>query len=100
MVVYKTVPGSILGIAFGIIAMVIGLINMGWGNDPFFGIFISLLSLIYFPPVFSIIKKMTGISIPIFIRILVGVFILWASLGVGELLGKIELMAKDLAIVL
>lgn len=40
---------------FGLLFGVIGLINMGWGNDFFYGL-----------------------------------FILWSSLGVGELFDKIE----------
>ena len=41
---------------------------------------------------------MTGFSIPGMgiVKILLGIFILWASLGVGELFDKIELMKMDL----
>lgn len=65
---------------------------MFWGNDPLFGVFIFLLAFIYFPPVHTFIKLKTGISIPVTVKIILGIFILWAALGVGELFNKIELM--------
>ena len=91
----STIGNSISWI-FGIIAFAIGLVNSFWGNDPGFGIFILLLSFAFFPPVTGVFRKWTGISIPIIVKILVAIFIIWASLGVGELFDKIELMMKDL----
>lgn len=89
---------NIISWIFGIIFFAIGVVNTFWGNDPGFGIFILLLSLVYFLPVNDILKKMTGFSIPRMgiVKILLGIFILWASLGVGELFDKIDLMMMDL----
>jgi hypothetical protein len=67
-----------------------------WGNDPGFGAFLLLLSSVYLPPVNVMIKKRTGFSIPLAVKILLGIFILWAALGVGELFHKIDLMMMDL----
>jgi hypothetical protein len=94
-------PSNVLDIirwVFGIIFWAIGVVNTFWGNDPGFGIFIFLLSFIYFLPVNAILQKITGLSIPgiRIVKILVGIFILWASLGVGELFDKVELMLMDL----
>ena len=88
---------NIIGWLFGIIVFAIGIINMFWGNDPFFGVFILLVSFIYFLPVNDVLKKMIGFSIPRMgmIKILLGPFILWAALGVGELFDKIDLMMMD-----
>lgn len=83
---------SIVGLSF----LAIGLINSFWGNDPEFGIFIVLLSFIYFPPVNTIISRWMGFSIPVIAKIVLGLFIIWASLGVGELFDKIALMKMDL----
>jgi len=91
----STIGNSISWI-FAIIAFAIGLVNSFWGNDLGFGIFILLLSFVFFPPVTGVFRKRTGISIPIIVKILVAIFIIWASLGVGELFDKIELMMKDL----
>jgi hypothetical protein len=77
---------------FGFIVIAIGLINTFWGNDPIFGVFLLLLSLVYFPPLTSIFKNLTNLSIPGLVKIILGIFIIWAALGVGELFGKIDLM--------
>lgn len=94
---YKLNIGTIISWIFGILAFAIGIVNTFWGNDAGFGIFILLLSLIYFLPVNELLKKLTGFSIPKMglIKIAVGLFIMWASLGVGELFDKIELMLKS-----
>ena len=82
---------------FGIIFIAIGVINIFWGNDAGFGVFIVLLSLVYILPVNDILEKTTGRTIPRIgiLKILLGVFIFWAALGVGELFGKIELMKNS-----
>ena len=91
----KSFALSIISWLFGIVFFAIGAINMFWGNDPFFGVFIMLLSFAYFPPVNSSLKKITGFSIHPIVKILLGIFIFWAALGVGELFHKINLMLKS-----
>jgi hypothetical protein len=88
---------NIISWIFGIVFFAIGVVNTFWGNDPGFGVFILLLSFVYFLPVNEILKKMTNFSIPRMgiVKILLGIFILWASLGVGELFDKIDLMMMD-----
>ena len=94
----KSIVLDIVSWLFGIVAFAIGIVNTFWGNDPFFGVFIILLSLVYFLPINGILKKMIGFSIPMMgiLKIVLGIFILWASLGVGELFDKIDLMMMDL----
>ncbi|NUO02226.1 MAG: hypothetical protein HUU01_16605 [Saprospiraceae bacterium] len=92
----KSVIGAIAGWVFGIAFMAIGLINTFWGNDSLFGVFIVLLSFVFLPPVHAIVKNKIGFSIPVIAKIALGIFIVWASLGVGELFDKIDLMVKDL----
>lgn len=87
---------NIIGWLFGFLVLAIGVVNTFWGNDPGFGIFLVLLAFVYFPPANALLKKLTGISIPMVAKILLGVFIIWAALGVGELFDKIDLMLKDL----
>lgn len=79
---------------YGLVALSIGLINLFWGNDGGFGIFIILLSFIYFIPVNTLSNKLLDFSIPRFglIKILLALFILWAALGVGDLSNKIGMM--------
>ena len=94
----NTIALDIISWLFGILVLAIGVINAFWGNDPEFGIFIILCSFVYFIPVNNILRKMAGFSIPKIgiLKILLGIFILWAALGVGELFDKIELMKMDL----
>jgi hypothetical protein len=89
---------NIISWIFGIAVFAIGVLNVFWGNDPGFGVFILLLSFVYFLPANAIFKKITGFSIPKMgmVKILLGISILWVSLGVGELFEKIELMRMDL----
>ena len=81
---------------FGLAFFAIGVVNTFWGNDPGFGVFIILLSFIYFPPINVLIKKKIGFTIPKPAKIGLGIFILWAALGVGELFDKIGLMIASL----
>ena len=87
---------NIISWIFGIVVFAIGVVNTFWGNDPGFGVFILLLSFVYFPPVNAILKEKTGFAIPKIVKILLGIFIIWAALGVGELFDKIDLMMMDL----
>ncbi len=93
-----TTVGKIISWLFGLAVLCAGIINTGWGNDTGFGIFLVILSLIYFLPVNAIFKKITGSTIPAIriLKILLGIFIIWAVLGVGELFDKIALMKADL----
>lgn len=87
---------KVLSLLFAAVALLIGIVNMFWGNDPGFGIFIAMLSLLFIPRINALIKAKTGRSIPGILKILLALFILWAALGVGELFDKIDLMMKDL----
>ena len=94
----KSIVLNVISWIFGIVFFAIGVVNTFWGNNPGFGVFILLLSFVYFLPVNAILKKMTGFSIPRrgIVKIILSIFILWASLGVGELFNKIDLMMMDL----
>ena len=86
--------GIIFGWTFGVVVIAIGLVNLFWGNDAGFGVFLLLLSSVYFPAFNVHLQKWTGFSVHAIVKILLGVFILWAALGVGELFDKIDLMLK------
>ena len=95
MIINKgSVVENIISRVFGIAVLAVGVINTFWGNDPGFGIFLILLSSIYFLPVNTILKKLAGFSIPgmAVVKIMLCAFIIWAVLGVGELFDKIDLM--------
>jgi hypothetical protein len=93
---YKSIILDTIAWIFGIIVFAIGVLNVFWGNDAGFGVFLILLSFAFFPLVNTLIKERMGITIPVVLKILLGIFILWAALGVGELFNKIHLMMMDL----
>jgi hypothetical protein len=81
-----------LGWIAGLLFSAIGLINLRWGNDPVFGLFILGLSLLFYPPLEAWLKKRFGYRLHPVLLILLALLLLWASLGVGELFAKIRLM--------
>jgi len=93
---YKAIILDTFSWIFGIIVFAIGVLNVFWGNDAGFGVFLVLFSFAFFPLVNTLIKERMGITIPVIVKILLGIFILWAALGVGELFNKIHLMMMDL----
>jgi hypothetical protein len=94
-----SVIGKLISGIFGIAVFAAGIINTFWGNDPFFGIFLIFVSIFYFLKVDTLItltKKITTLSIgpalAIVVKVLVGIFVFVATLGVGELFDKIDMM--------
>jgi len=81
---------------FSFLILAIGIINLFWGNDPGYGVFVTLAALLYFPPFTIFLTKKSGIVVPPWVRIILAVFILWSALGVAELFDKIHLMLNDL----
>ena len=70
----------ILGIAF----FAIGVLNL-FLVHPVPGVFYLLLSFVYFPPANTILKERLGFSIPLVAKIVLGVAIIWFTLGVSDL---------------
>lgn len=93
----KSTFADLISWLFAVIVMAIAVVNIFWGNDAGFGVFLLLLSFVYMPPVTRMIKQRFGFSVPLIAKILLGVFIIWASLGVGELFDKIDMMLTDLS---
>jgi hypothetical protein len=89
---------DIISWIFGILVLAIGLINLFYGNDPGFGAFVMLLSLVYFPPVNRLIRRRFDIGLHYVVKILLGIFILWAALGVGELFDKTGMMLRSFGV--
>ncbi|HKL12786.1 MAG TPA: hypothetical protein VJ907_04195 [Halanaerobiales bacterium] len=74
---------------FGILVFIDGLLNLFRGNDFGFGVFLITLSLIYFPftngYINSLVNKKFNFSINYLIKLVLGIFIIWATLAVGAL---------------
>lgn len=86
---------KILGWLLGIVFSLIALINIFWGNDSMFGVFLLLLALTYMPTIDELIALKTGIRLPVWSKIAIAVFIIWSSLGVGELFDKVDMMLES-----
>lgn len=93
---YKLIIGDVISWFAGLIFLAIGLINSFWGNDPYFGLLIVLISFMYLPPVDDLVRKLFNFNVPLFLKVLMAILIVMASLGVGELFAKMELMMADL----
>ena len=86
---------KLLNYPFGILFLAIGFVNTFWGNDPLFVLFILVLALIYFPPIQSRVEEKINFRLKEWMKIVLGGFIIWASLGVGELFDKVDLMLNS-----
>lgn len=74
----------IIGLLFGIIVLAIGVLNL-FLVHPVPGVFYLLLSLVYFPQANVFLRKKFGFSIPIVVKIILGVVIIMFTLGVSDL---------------
>ena len=88
----KSTIRIIINLLFGLLFFYIGFVNTFWGNDPFYGLFIILLSILFFLPIINLFIEKIPQKTLFILKIILGLFIIWSGLGVGELLDKIELM--------
>jgi len=78
---------------FAIIFFILGVLNAIFVH-PVPGIFYLLLALVYLPATNAFIKKKLGFSIPLAVKIIVGLVILWGTLAVGDLMEMFEAYLK------
>jgi len=75
---------NIIGWIFGILFIVIGVLNIALVHVvP--GIFYLSLSLVFLPPAVTYTKHKTGFILPMTARVITGFIILWGTLAVGDL---------------
>ena len=91
----NSIIGTILTWMFAVLFIAIGVLNMFWGNDSMYGVFIFLLAFAFVPPATNLFKNVTGFSIPLYVKILLAIFIIWTAIGVGELFIKLEMMRQS-----
>lgn len=80
----KIATSNIFSWTFCSIFIVIGIANLLFVH-PVPGMFYLILSLIYLPRTNHLLKKKLGFSIPLALKIVLGLVVLWATLAVGEL---------------
>jgi predicted PurR-regulated permease PerM len=74
----------IIGWIFGTVVFAIGVLNL-FLVHPVPAVVYLLLSFIYFPPADAVLRKNWGFSIPLVVKIILGVIIIMFTLGVSDL---------------
>ena len=75
---------SVISWIFGIIVLAIGVLNLILVH-PVPGVVYLLLSFVYFPSANAVLKKRFGFSIPLVVKIILGIVIIMFTLGVSDL---------------
>ena len=75
---------SISGWIFGTAVLATGLLNM-FLVHPVPGIAYLLLSLVYFPPANAYLRQKLGFTIPLVVKIILGIVLFMFTLGVSDL---------------
>ena len=78
-----------IGWLFGVVFLVIGGLN-AFLVHPVPGAFYLLLSTVYLPPAYAALSERTRLSIPLSVKLAVGLVVLWGTLAVGELVDMID----------
>lgn len=78
-----TIP-RVISWLLGAIVLAIGVANLVWVHPVPGGVFL-LLSLLYFPPADALFRKMFGFTVPLPAKIILGLVIIWFTLGVSDL---------------
>ncbi len=80
---------SLIGWIFGAVVLAIGVLNLFLVHAvP--GVVYLVLSLVYLPPANAVVEKKFGFSIPLVVKIFLGVIIIWFTLGVSDLGNMID----------
>ena len=75
---------GVLSSIFGILVVILGILYLMVVH--FVPAFICfLLALVYFPPADALFQKRLGMRVPIVLKILIGLFIIWFTLGISDL---------------
>lgn len=77
-----------------ILFFVIGVLNL-FLIHPVPGAFYLFLSLFYFPRTDDFIKNKFGFTVPFAVKMLLALVVLWATLGVGDLMELFESQMRN-----
>ena len=80
----KMITLSIISWIFGLVVFAIGVLNL-FLVHPVPGVIYFFLSCIYFPPVNAFLRKKFGFTIPVPVKIILGIVIIMFTLGVSDL---------------
>lgn len=80
----KLTTQAIVSWFFGIIVFIIGVLNLVLVH-PVPGIVALVLSFFFFPVTNVLLRHYLGFSIPLVVKIVLGLLIIWFTLGVSDL---------------
>jgi len=80
----KSMVGKIIGWLFGLVVFAIGILNLFLVHPVPAGIYM-LLSFIYLPPANEVLREKFNLSIPLAVKIILGIVIIWFTLGISDL---------------
>ena len=80
----KITTAGLINWILGILVFTIGVLNM-FLVHPVPGTVFILLSFVYFPPANELFRKNFGFPIPLVFKIILGIIIIWFTLGVSDL---------------
>lgn len=80
----KSTITDILSWLFGILFLIIGILNLILVH-PVPGIIYIFISFLFYPPINSMLKKKFGFSISFTVKLILFLLIMWPTLGVGDL---------------
>lgn len=80
----KQIIFKVIGWIFSGLVISLGVLNFILVH-PVPGLVYLLLSLVFLPPVNSFVKTRFGFRIPIALKILLGIVIVWFTLGISDL---------------
>ncbi len=75
---------KISGWVFGLAVLIVGVLNM-FLVHPVLGVAYLFLSLVYFPPANAYIAKKFYFSIPLVVKVMLGLILFMFTLGVSDL---------------
>ena len=85
---------ELIVVAFGFLFSAIGFVNTFWGNDPYYGLAVLTASFLFYLPLIDVIRAGVSAQQGTALLVLLGAFILWSSVGVGELCDKTAMMVE------
>lgn len=93
----RTIAINLLGRICCILFSAIGVVNMFRGERSIIWCSpVCILSLVYYPPLHELFSKLTGYRIRRVLKVALALFLFWASIGVGKLFNKIDLLSPSL----
>lgn len=81
---HKLNTSAVISWFFGIVVFIIGILNLVLVH-PVPGIVALFLSFLFFPMTNELLRLYLGFTIPLIVKIILGMVIIWFTLGISDL---------------